>query len=44
MEDDFLTNYLIFYIEKEIAEKFSTDKIIEDFVLMQKKKGVPLRF
>jgi hypothetical protein len=28
MEDDFLVNYLIVYIEKEIAEKNTIDMII----------------
>ncbi|XP_057745643.1 uncharacterized protein LOC130963557 [Arachis stenosperma] len=31
MEDDFLVDSLVIYIEKEIAEKFSSDSIIEDF-------------
>ena len=31
MEDDFLTNSLIIYIEREIAEKLSIDSIIDDF-------------
>ena len=31
MEDDFLTNSLIMYIEREIAEKLSIDSIINDF-------------
>ena len=31
MEDDFLTNSLIMYIEREIAEKLSIDSIIDDF-------------
>ena len=31
MEDDFLANYLIVYIEKEIAERFTIDMIIDDF-------------
>ena len=31
MEDDFLSNSLIVYIEKKIAEKLSTESIIEDF-------------
>ena len=41
MEDDFLTAFLLVYIEKEIAEKFSTDTIIEDFRDM-KERRVPL--
>jgi len=31
MEDDFLANYLIVYIEKEITERFTIDMIIDDF-------------
>ena len=31
MEDNFLADYLVIYIEKEIAEHFSMDKIIDDF-------------
>ena len=31
MEDDFLTNSLIMYIEREIAEKLSINSIIDDF-------------
>jgi len=36
MEDDFLTNYLIVYIEKEIVERFTIDMIIDDFYSMKK--------
>jgi hypothetical protein len=35
MEDDFFTNYLIIYIEKEIAERFTIDMIIDDFYYMK---------
>jgi hypothetical protein len=38
MEDDFLANYLIVYIEKEIAEKFIIDMIIDDFYSMKKRR------
>lgn len=31
MDDDFLSDSLIVYIEKEIAEKLSTKSIIDDF-------------
>jgi hypothetical protein len=31
IEDDFLANYLIVYVEKEIAERFTIDMIIDDF-------------
>ena len=36
MEDDFLANYLIMYTEKEIAEIFTIDMIIDDFYSMKK--------
>jgi len=38
MEDDFLTNYLIIYIEKEIAERFTIDMIIDDFYFMKERR------
>ncbi|XP_029151619.1 uncharacterized protein [Arachis hypogaea] len=41
MEDDFLADSLVIYIEKEIAEKFSSDSIIEDFKSL-KTRRVPL--
>ena len=31
LEGDFLTNYIILYIEKEIAKNLSVDMIIDDF-------------
>ena len=31
MEDDFLMDSIILYIEKEIAAKFGTESIIDDF-------------
>ena len=31
MKDDFLTDSLILYIEREIATTFSIDSIIDDF-------------
>ena len=31
MEDDFLMDSMILYIEKEIAAKFGTESIIDDF-------------
>ena len=37
MKDDFLANYLIVYIEKEIVERFTTDMIIDDFYYMKKR-------
>jgi len=36
MEDDFLANYLIVYIEKEIVERFTIDMIIDNFYSMKK--------
>ncbi|GMI99441.1 hypothetical protein like AT1G19260 [Hibiscus trionum] len=38
MEDDFLSDYLILYIEKEIAEKFTIDSIIDDFDSMKRRR------
>lgn len=31
MEDDFLIDYVFIYIEKQFAQKFITDMIIDDF-------------
>ena len=31
MADDFLADILVVYIEKEIAEKFDSESIIEEF-------------
>jgi hypothetical protein len=31
MEDDFLTDSMLLYIEREITQSFSTDSIIDDF-------------
>jgi hypothetical protein len=39
MEDDFLANYLIVYIEKEIAERFAIDMIIDDFYSMKEQRA-----
>ena len=38
MEDDFLANYLIVYIEKKISERFIIDMIIDDFYSMKKRR------
>ncbi|GMI90128.1 hypothetical protein like AT1G19260 [Hibiscus trionum] len=38
MEDDFLSDYLILYIEKEIAKKFTIDSIIDDFDSMKRRR------
>jgi hypothetical protein len=37
MEDDFLVNYLIVYIKKEIVEKFTIDMIIDYFYFMKER-------
>jgi len=37
MEDDFLADYLIVYIEKEIAERFTIDMTIDDFYYMKER-------
>jgi len=39
MEDDFLANYLIVYIEKEIAERFTIDMIINYFYFMKEQRA-----
>jgi hypothetical protein len=39
MEDDFLANYLIVYIKKEIAERFTIDMIIDDFYSMKEQRA-----
>jgi len=39
MKDDFLIYYLIVYIEKEIAEKFTIDIIIDDIYSMKKRRA-----
>jgi hypothetical protein len=38
MEDEFLRNCLITYIEKEIAIQFATDKLIDDFDAIQTRR------
>jgi hypothetical protein len=38
IEDDFLANYLNVYIEKEIAERFTIDMIIDDFYSMKERR------
>jgi hypothetical protein len=38
MEDDFLANSLVIYIEMEIAEIFDLDSILDDFVLLKDRK------
>ena len=39
MEDDFLVNYLIVYIKKEIVERFVIDMIIDDFYFMKEQRA-----
>jgi ribosomal protein L31E len=39
MKDDFLANYLIVYIEKEITERFTIDMIIDDFYSMKERRA-----
>jgi hypothetical protein len=38
MENDFLENSLVLYIEKEIVESFDLDSILDDFVLLKDRK------
>jgi hypothetical protein len=38
MENDFLANSLVLYIEKEIVENFDLDSILDDFVLLKDRK------
>ena len=38
MEDDFLTSYMIAYIEKDIAQTFIVDSIIDEFNTMKERR------
>ena len=38
MEDDFLRDCMIIYIEREIAMKFTTDSIIDDLYAKKNRK------
>ena len=38
MEDDFLANNLVFYIERELAETFNSDSILDDFVNLKERR------
>jgi hypothetical protein len=38
MDDDFLANYLIVYIVKEIVERFTIDMIIDDFYHIKERR------
>ncbi|KAM6580783.1 hypothetical protein CsatA_004557 [Cannabis sativa] len=40
MEDEFLSDCLLVYIEREIARKFSIDSLIDDFRDMQERRSV----
>nr|XP_017218827.1 PREDICTED: zinc finger MYM-type protein 1-like isoform X2 [Daucus carota subsp. sativus] len=39
MEDEFLRDYLLLYIEKEIAETISTDEIIDSFYSIKERRA-----
>jgi hypothetical protein len=39
MEDEFLADNMMLYIEKEIAEKFSTDSIIDEFKSLKERRA-----
>nr|XP_023909338.1 uncharacterized protein LOC112021000 [Quercus suber] len=38
MEDEFLSNNLVVYIEREIAENFTTDSILDDFRSLKERR------
>ena len=38
MKDEFLSNNLVVYIEKEIAENFTTNSILDDFRSLKERK------
>jgi hypothetical protein len=38
MEDGFLGNSLVLYIEREITEIFDSDSILDDFILLKDRK------
>jgi hypothetical protein len=38
MEDEFLADNLLVYIEKEISESFSSDLILDDFVSLKSRR------
>ena len=39
MEDEFLTDNLVVNIEREIAETFSSDSILEGFVSLKERRA-----
>jgi hypothetical protein len=38
MENEFLTNSLVAYIEREIVKSFNLDAILDDFVHLRRRK------
>ena len=44
MEDEFLSDNLAVYIEKEIAENFATNSILDEFRIFRPLKGRKLQF
>ncbi|RYR74284.1 hypothetical protein Ahy_A02g008944 [Arachis hypogaea] len=44
MEDEFLADCMIVYIEKEIASKFTSEMIIDDFSSMKHRRANNLKF
>ena len=39
MEDEFLANSMVIYIEREIAESFNSNLIIEDFKSLKERRA-----
>lgn len=42
MEADFLANFLVVHIGKEIAENFSTDNLIDNFYLLKEQQLISI--
>jgi len=40
MEDEFLADNMIIYIEKEIAKNFRSDSIIDEFMDMMERRAI----
>jgi hypothetical protein len=38
MDDEFLANNLVVYIEREIAESFNSDSILDDFASLRDRR------
>jgi hypothetical protein len=38
MDDEFLANSLVVYIEREISESFNSDLILDDFVSLRTRR------